>query len=131
MASLSYRQFDQLRAELSRRESRLRNEIREEMLRAGDEYYSDIGGPVLDTGDAAQATLLADLDQALPDFLIRELREIEGAIRRMEDGTYGMCLQCGDDIEFPRLAACPTAVRCLDCQSFHEKTHAHPRTPSL
>jgi RNA polymerase-binding transcription factor DksA len=131
MASLSFRQVEQLRDELRLRESRLRVEIREQMSRAGNEYYAEIAGAVTDTGDAAQATLLADLDQALPDFLIHELREIEGAYRRIEDGTYGLCLQCGDEIEFARLAACPTAVRCLDCQSFHEKTYAHQPTPSL
>ncbi len=118
MASLSFRQVEQLRDELRLRESRLREEIREQMLRAGNEYYAEIAGAVTDTGDAAQATLLADLDQALPGFLIHELREIEGAYRRIADGTYGLCLQCGDEIGFARLAACPTAVRCLDCQSF-------------
>ena len=51
----------------------------------------------------------------------RQLRALDGARRRLADGTYGTCVTCGRDIEIDRLIAYPTAVRCLDCQSSHER----------
>lgn len=52
-----------------------------------------------------------------------ELRDIEAARRRLDDGSYGLCTDCGVEIGFERLHAEPEAARCLDCQRRHEKTY--------
>ncbi len=44
-----------------------------------------------------------------------ELREIERALRRIEDGTFGACTECGTAINEERLAALPYAGLCIDC----------------
>ncbi len=44
------------------------------------------------------------------------LAEIEGALARMEDGTYGICEQCALSIPFARLEAIPHARYCVSCQ---------------
>jgi len=44
-----------------------------------------------------------------------ELREIESALRRLEDGTYGMCRKCGEPIASGRLYSVPHADCCSDC----------------
>jgi DnaK suppressor protein len=44
-----------------------------------------------------------------------ELREIENALRRLEDGTYGMCQKCGEPIASRRLYSVPHADCCSDC----------------
>jgi DnaK suppressor protein len=44
-----------------------------------------------------------------------ELHEIERALRRIEDGSYGYCLACGEQIAEPRLQAVPSASHCIDC----------------
>lgn len=49
------------------------------------------------------------------------LYDIEDAIRRVDDGTYGVCEECGFAIELPRLKALPFAKKCLACQSAAEK----------
>ena len=51
----------------------------------------------------------------------RQLRALDGARRRLADGTYGSCITCGRDIEFDRLIAHPAAERCLSCQDRHER----------
>lgn len=56
---------------------------------------------------ALVASLLADAR--------RRLKELDEAIARVEDGTYGVCERCGQEIPDERLAAQPTATRCVTC----------------
>jgi DnaK suppressor protein len=44
-----------------------------------------------------------------------QLRRIEGALRRIDAGTYGACFVCGADIGAARLEVEPTLTRCIDC----------------
>src|SRR5262245_39443047 len=46
---------------------------------------------------------------------IREIRQIDGALKRIAEGTYGICSQCGGDIDPKRLKAMPTATKCISC----------------
>ena len=48
------------------------------------------------------------------------LQRIEFALRRIDDGSYGSCLDCGEDIAEARLQAQPWASLCIDCQSARE-----------
>ncbi len=56
----------------------------------------------------------------------RQLREsIEGALRRIDDGTYGKCIHCGEPILEKRLDAVPWARHCLRCQDLNERGLLH------
>ena len=46
---------------------------------------------------------------------IREIKQIGEALKRISEGTYGACSQCGGDIDPKRLKALPTATRCISC----------------
>ena len=48
------------------------------------------------------------------------LGDVEDALRRMDDGSYGTCAHCGQAIDLARLKAMPTAALCLRCQSLAE-----------
>jgi len=50
----------------------------------------------------------------------RLLKEIECSLNRLADGTYGYCMECGEEIGTKRLNARPVARRCLRCQETHE-----------
>ena len=50
-------------------------------------------------------------------------RDVEAARRRLDDGSYGICTDCGAGIGFERLHAEPEAARCIECQRRHEKTY--------
>lgn len=73
--------------------------------------------------DADDSTRAAETDFALVE-IERETAEqtaVDQALERIETGTYGICVSCGEPIGFERLLAHPTALRCLACQSRVEK----------
>jgi len=92
--------------------------------------HEDLAGASPDAGDESVATLIADLDHADVGRDLDELRGLEAARGRLSDGSYGVCLDCGGEIGFERLRASPAAVRCIDCQTVHEKTYAGPSSGS-
>lgn len=116
---------------LRKQRTQLDAELREDVERARGEEYAELAGPVTDVGDQASADLLADLDNAEIARDVRTLRELEAALQRFADGSYGKCVDCGGEIAFERLRAYPTATRCASCQSVHEKTFTHPSEPRL
>ena len=59
-------------------------------------------------------------DLALRQNLERLLGQVEGALERFEPGTYGLCEQCGREIDPARLKALPYATLCLSCQQRRE-----------
>jgi DnaK suppressor protein len=59
-------------------------------------------------------------DLALRQNLERLLEQVEGALERFKTGTYGLCEQCGKEIDPARLKALPYAILCLSCQQRRE-----------
>jgi RNA polymerase-binding transcription factor DksA len=119
------------RAALEQRYQDLREEIREELLASDEQHFIDLAGQVHDLEEESVADLLIDLDLAVIDMHINELRDIEAAMRRLNVGAYGVCIECDDEIEPERLRACPTAKRCLPCQQNYERNHAGNTHSSL
>ncbi|MDD5242325.1 MAG: TraR/DksA family transcriptional regulator [Sulfuricella sp.] len=131
MAAFTADETAQIRQTLGKRQEQLLGEIRDELTRSGEQHYIDLAGRVTDLGDASVADLIADTDAAIVDRQVAEVREIEAASRRLATGDFGSCIDCGVDIPFARLLVYPTAVRCMACQSQHEKTYAHVGNPTL
>jgi RNA polymerase-binding protein DksA len=129
--ALTQQQSNELARALDTRRAALLEEIRTELERSGEQHYIDLADRVADSGEASVADLLVDLEAAMTDRDMRELREIDAAQERMRDGSYGACRDCGGEIDFERLRANPIAVRCIVCQTQHEKSFAHGRTPTL
>lgn len=131
MAVLTADQTAQLRQIMEQRLQQLLEEIRDELTRSGEQHYIDLAGRVTDLGDESVADMLADLDAAMVDRQITEVREIEASLKRLAAGDFGACADCGGEIVFARLRAYPTATRCISCQAVHEKTYAHEGNPTL
>lgn len=55
----------------------------------------------------------------------RRRQEIRMALRRLDAGEYGLCVDCEDDIAAKRLQAVPWAERCVSCQEKHEREAAY------
>lgn len=125
------RQIESLRKQLEARREELREEIRRELQESEDEHYAELAGTVHDTGEESIADLLNDVNLAVIDNHVREVREIELALNRVRDGSYGICEDCGEDIALERLEAYPTATRCIQCQRKHEANYAGPGHSSL
>ena len=66
--------------------------------------------------DSAHATAERSQALALIDQLHEHRREIDAALARMDEGIYGKCENCGQDIPFERLDARPTATLCVTCK---------------
>ena len=83
---------------------------------------------VADEEERAAHELEVELDIALLEIRSQQVREIENALRRIESGGYGRCIDCGESILAARLHARPFAVRCRACQEALEgEDHQRPR----
>lgn len=124
MNGLMEEQFAGLTKRLRERKSHLIDEIRQALVRSGNERYADLVGGVGDTGDLAVAALIRDTAEAEVLRDIGEVTDIAGAEERIAAGRYALCTDCGAEIGFERLDAYPSAKRCLACQQRREKTRA-------
>lgn len=68
-----------------------------------------------------RAQVLALVEQARD-----HLRELDGALSRIRDGTYGQCVECGGPVGYERLQARPMARTCIDCAGGRRK-RSRPR----
>lgn len=70
-----------------------------------------------DSGERAVELEGAEALDAVDAALVVEIADVRRALARLGAGTYGLCLGCGQPIAAPRLAASPTAAKCIECQS--------------
>ena len=101
------RQLSEFKKVLEDRYRALREEIRQELLDSDNEHYIDLAGQVHDLEDESVADLLVDLDLAIIDLHVSEIREIDAALMSLARGGYGIC------------------------QSNYERNHAGPRQSTM
>jgi DnaK suppressor protein len=75
---------------------------------------------VRDAAESSDALLQEDLDLALLQLKTKTLEQIEDALARLDERSYGHCVECGGEISRPRLASMPFAVRCTPCEEARE-----------
>lgn len=131
MANVDQQQIADFEAQLRERANQLRAEIRATLERSSDETHVRIAELARDEGDDSFSDLVVDLNFADIDRDAQELRRIDGALRRIKEGTFGTCVECGQPIPVARLRAEPSAARCVNCQELYEKTHANQGTPTM
>jgi RNA polymerase-binding protein DksA len=128
---LTPQQIEEFKRILDQAYANLRETIRQHLQRSDNEGFQELAGQVHDLQDLSVADLLVDVNFAQIDHLLEELRQVEAALRRIREGTYGICVDTGATIELERLRAYPTATRTLEAQAQYEKTHAGVTTPTL
>ena len=79
------------------------------------------GGADDHLGDVASNTYDRELDSTLEESEEAHLARIDAALKRIEDGTYGICENCGKPINIERLEAMPWATLCIDCKRLAER----------
>jgi RNA polymerase-binding transcription factor len=82
---------------------------------------------VLDAVESAEADIQEDLELALVQMKSETLNKITDALTRLEQGDYGNCYECGEEIAEKRLRALPFAVRCKDCEEAKEVAERRER----
>jgi len=75
---------------------------------------------VFDAGESSEADIQEDIELALIQMKSETLNRVDDALGRLEQGTYGNCFDCGEEIAEKRLRALPFAVRCKDCEEAKE-----------
>jgi DnaK suppressor protein len=75
---------------------------------------------VLDAVESSEADIQGDIEFALIQMKSETLNKINDALGRLEQGNYGNCFECGEEIAEKRLRALPFAVRCKDCEEARE-----------
>ena len=69
-----------------------------------------------DNPDKSVHELLKHVDARIIGNKSEEVDNIDAALHKLEDGTYGVCEECGEDIPIKRLDAVPAAIYCVSCQ---------------
>src|SRR5690242_4330904 len=96
---------------------RLRDETYEGIARYRQDQSEEKESSPGDEMDVARASAAVDTHANLIDRAESRLRLIDEALARLDNGTYGICADCGDEIGLERLKVLPFAVRCVDCES--------------
>lgn len=108
-----------LAAKLREREAELRTLLQEH---AGAAVVATENPPeVLDFKDVAAGDRQALLDEVTLSHATAELHQVVAALRRVADGSYGECQDCGEPIDERRLFAMPATPFCTACQAIHER----------
>lgn len=129
---LTQEQTDEFKKMLQTRFVQVRGLISKALLKADEESYAELASQVGDLEDASLADLLADTALAEVDRHVEEVRDIDAALMRIADGSFGLCTDCGQPINPARLQVNPAASRCLTCQeNYEERGHEQSRNRSL
>lgn len=121
MDELTTTERDELAKMLAARKQVMDDEIRTGLAGLRGETIEDILGGTTDAGDIASANQLTEVSNAEVARDTAEMRDIVAAEARLTDGTYGSCIDCDEPIPYARLAAYPTAKRCIRCQEVREE----------
>jgi DnaK suppressor protein len=95
----------------------------DDILRQGEETLEDMtdsGEVYADPADRATAESDRAFTLRLRDRERKLIKKIQEALQRIEDGSYGVCEDCGEDISVPRLKARPVTTLCIQCKSKRE-----------
>jgi RNA polymerase-binding transcription factor DksA len=131
MTRATAKQIETLASELIAQRAILVASAHDALARSREHPMGELAGDVPDVGDESVAALVTDLTNAVLQRRVAAVRDIDAALSRIQDGRYATCIDCGDDIDAARLAAFPTATRCVACQGYRERTFAGCATPRL
>jgi DnaK suppressor protein len=118
--------YDELKRMLVERQREIMAEVQGKIRDVRAEG-ADKDHEVLDPGETSEVDIQEDIEFALIQMKAETLNKINEALARLEEGTYGNCFECGDEIAQPRLRALPFAVRCKDCEEAREMAQQRER----
>lgn len=123
MNSLDFDWISQMRERLNRRRDEIEKQLETARQRLALEGRSQAeeGTVATHPADAASDVTMAEYEQTVLRALEEELHEIQFAINRIEQGTYGRCVDCGRPIDRERLEVLPWAMRCREDQERFEQ----------
>jgi len=121
MPNINEKELNELRDKLLDYKKQLQQEIHDELVNEGSSNALNLAGKVHDAQAESLSDMLTEINLAMLSQHQHELKNLERALRRMDNGEYGTCIDCDAPIAIARLQAYPTAVRCISCQAKHEQ----------
>ena len=118
--------YKELKKMLEDRRRELTNEVQGKIRDVRSDNGKD--REVLDQGESSEVDIQEDIEFALIQMKGETLNKVNEALWRLDEGTYGNCFECGEEIAEPRLRALPFAVRCKDCEEARETAEQRERT---
>ena len=97
-----------------------RGEIQDKLRTLRETLPNEITN-VRDAEEQSVHDFVQDVELALMEMKSETLHKIDDALRRLEEGTYGTCAECGNEISEARLRAVPFADLCIACQEMAEE----------
>ena len=125
---MSKARYSELKQMLAERRREIQAEVQGKMRDARSEgTWGNKQNEVFDAVESAEADIQEDLEFALVQMKSETLNKITDALARLEQGDYGNCYDCGEEIAEKRLRALPFAVRCKDCEEARENAQQRER----
>ena len=121
MPNIDEKELNELRNSLLDYRKQLQQEIHDELLKEGSSTALSLAGKVHDKQEESLSEMLTEINLGLLKQHQQELKNLDTALRHMEDDTYGACIDCDAPIAIARLKANPMALRCISCQAKHEQ----------
>jgi DnaK suppressor protein len=113
--------YTELKRMLDDRRRELQAEVQGKMRDVRSEgAWGSKQSEVFDAVESSEADIQDDIEFALIQMKSETLNKINDALMRLEQGDYGNCFDCGEEIAEKRLRALPFAVRCKDCEEARE-----------
>ena len=119
--------YAELKNILEERRREIMGQVQDKIRDVRTEGANNPNVGVLDAVESSEADIQDDIEFALIQMKAETLHKIEEALRRLEEGTFGYCFECGEEIAERRLRALPFAVRCKDCEEARETAQQRER----
>jgi len=120
--------YNELKQMLDERRRQIHAEVQGKMRNVREEgTWGGKQNEVLDAVESSEADIQEEIEFALIQMKSETLNKINDALGRLEQGDYGNCFDCGEEIAEKRLRALPFAVRCKDCEEAREAVQQRER----
>jgi DnaK suppressor protein len=127
-ARMARSRYTELKKMLVERRAELQAEVQDKMRDVRAEGTWGVKqNEVLDAVESSEADIQEDIELALIQMKAETLNKVNDALGRLEQGDYGYCFECGEEIAEKRLRALPFAVRCKDCEEAKENAEQRER----
>jgi DnaK suppressor protein len=120
VATMNHSRYAELKRMLEDRRQEILDEVQERIRGQRAESAWGKTNEVRDEGESSEADIQEDIEFALIQMKAETLNKVNEALNRLEEGAYGFCFDCGDEISEQRLRALPFAVRCKECEEARE-----------
>lgn len=116
---------ERFRQAMLERKASLHRNLQSNLKTYRDASYSQVD--VVDLVEKASGEAADELAAGLAEIESGQLLQIDEALQKIDEGSYGTCKDCEKPIPQKRLLLVPFAVRCIDCQRTHDSTRTFRR----